>query len=419
MSATGLDTRKRIRLAELLAEAAELEHGLLCQYLFAAFSLKRHPDEGATWQQIEDIRRWEASLLRVARQEMEHLGLVNNLLTAIGEAPCFDRPDLPLPARHYPMRVASRLERLTPEAVVRFLLFEMPAELSPDERAVLDAAVPGFDPAHYSTIGALYAEIRGLLAELGSPELFIGPPGAQLDNSEVIPVPVRGVSLAGRAVYDFLLEPVTDTASALAAVDQILEEGEGTPVASETSHFAAFVAIHEGLARARAADPGFDPARPVLDGAGRDAEITHPATRRVAECFELAYGTLMLMLLRYFAHSDESEAELHGLQQAAFFPMMTAVIRPLGELLTLLPAHAHRPVPTAGPGFTYGRRLRLHPHRRAAWAVIGGQLDLLAAETQTLALEDAYPEPVRRRLGFLAENAARIARNFAAATEPA
>ena len=36
----------RDRLAELLVAAAELEHGVVCQYLFAAFSMKRHPEEG-------------------------------------------------------------------------------------------------------------------------------------------------------------------------------------------------------------------------------------------------------------------------------------------------------------------------------------------------------------------------------------
>ena len=29
----------------LLADAAELEHSAACQYLFLAFSMKRHPDE--------------------------------------------------------------------------------------------------------------------------------------------------------------------------------------------------------------------------------------------------------------------------------------------------------------------------------------------------------------------------------------
>ena len=82
MIGSKIDTREE--LINALTEAAELEHGLLCQYLFAAFSMKKHPTEGATWPQLELVRSWEAHILRVAREEMAHLGTVTNLLTAIG-----------------------------------------------------------------------------------------------------------------------------------------------------------------------------------------------------------------------------------------------------------------------------------------------------------------------------------------------
>ena len=39
-----IDTREE--LINALSEAAELEHGLMVQYLFAAFSIKRGTDEG-------------------------------------------------------------------------------------------------------------------------------------------------------------------------------------------------------------------------------------------------------------------------------------------------------------------------------------------------------------------------------------
>ena len=72
-------TDDRVRLANLLADAAELEHSAACQYLFLAFSMKRHPDEGGVnWRQLELMRQWEANILLIARQEMEHLGLVSN-----------------------------------------------------------------------------------------------------------------------------------------------------------------------------------------------------------------------------------------------------------------------------------------------------------------------------------------------------
>jgi len=346
-----IDAHKRIRLAELLSEAAELEHGLMCQYLYAAFSLKRQPEEGVSWAQLELMRRWEASIMLVARQEMEHLGLVNNMLTAIGEAPYFERPNFPLGPRHYPIDIPFKLERLTP--------------------------------------------------------------GAQFITTEVIPVPIRGVSLAGKAVYDVNLVAVKDLASAELAIAQILREGEGIPEPTPSSHFARFLAIAEELAAAQREDPGFDPARPVIeDPRGR---IKNRATRAVADLFELAYGTLMLMLMRYFAHADETQAELAALQQTAFFPLMTTAIRPLGEVLTLLPAHTDKPTPTAGASFKFTRNLTLHPHRRAAWQVMLLQLEQLAADASRLCTLPDYPEPVRERLELVYENAARMALVFSGA----
>jgi hypothetical protein len=38
----------REALIYVLCEAAELEHGIMCQYLFAEFSLKQREDEGLT-----------------------------------------------------------------------------------------------------------------------------------------------------------------------------------------------------------------------------------------------------------------------------------------------------------------------------------------------------------------------------------
>lgn len=406
-----IDVRKRLRLAELLSEAAELEHGLMCQYLFAAFSLKRAPDEGVTWSQLELMRRWEASIMLVARQEMEHLGLVNNILTAIGEAPYFERPNFPLGARHYPIHIPFKLERLTLDAVRRFVQFEMPRRLDAEEQARLAAA--GVETTRFETIGELYDEALELIRELDSPELWIGPPGAQFVTTEIIPVPIRGVSLAGKAIYDINLVAVTNLESAEAVIAQILEEGEGTPTPTPTSHFARFLAIAEELAGAQRDDPGFDPARPVLENPrGR---ITHPATREVAALFDLAYGTTLLMLLRYFAHADETPAQLAALQATAFFPLMTTAIRPLGEILTLLPAHAGASTATAGPAFDFTRTLTLHPHRRAAWRVMHFQLEQLAADALRLSTQAAYPQEVRTRLELVHENTARMAINFSGA----
>ena len=90
----------REALIYMLCEAAELEHGIMCQYLFAAFSLKEREDEGLTPDALEAVLRWRQAIAHVATEEMLHLALVQNLLSAIGAAPHLARPNLPAPARH-------------------------------------------------------------------------------------------------------------------------------------------------------------------------------------------------------------------------------------------------------------------------------------------------------------------------------
>src|ERR1019366_860319 len=79
----------REALIYMLCEAAELEHGIMCQYLFAAFSLKQREDEGLTSRELAAVDRWRRGISHVATEEMLHLALVHNLLSAIGAAPHF------------------------------------------------------------------------------------------------------------------------------------------------------------------------------------------------------------------------------------------------------------------------------------------------------------------------------------------
>jgi hypothetical protein len=86
----------REQLIHLLTEAAELEHNILCSYLYAAFSLKSGVEEGLSQHEAEAVAQWGRVILTVAVEEMGHLAIVNNLLVAVGGAPHFNRPNLPV-----------------------------------------------------------------------------------------------------------------------------------------------------------------------------------------------------------------------------------------------------------------------------------------------------------------------------------
>src|SRR5215469_3846535 len=116
----------REELIYMLSEAASLEHMIMCQYLFAAFSLKRDVSEGVTAAQLEAIQRWECVVALVATQEMLHLALVSNLLTALGAYPFLHHPNFPQRAKYYPPGVQLALLPFGDHALQHFLYLERP-----------------------------------------------------------------------------------------------------------------------------------------------------------------------------------------------------------------------------------------------------------------------------------------------------
>ncbi|MBV9706370.1 MAG: hypothetical protein JO125_03055, partial [Chloroflexi bacterium] len=134
--------KTREELIYLLSRASELEHGLACLYLFAAYSLKNDVSEGGmSEEQAEMVRGWRRFLCRVAIEEMGHLAQVSNMLTAIGGAPHFRRPNFPLPPSEFPFGIRLSLEPFSQGTIERFVCYEMREAgiLSPEEQAPYDA----------------------------------------------------------------------------------------------------------------------------------------------------------------------------------------------------------------------------------------------------------------------------------------
>ena len=57
MAETKLVVDNREQLWTLLVEAVQIEHMVMCQYLYACFSLKTEPDEGLTAEQAGAVAR--------------------------------------------------------------------------------------------------------------------------------------------------------------------------------------------------------------------------------------------------------------------------------------------------------------------------------------------------------------------------
>jgi hypothetical protein len=417
-------------LADMLAEAAELEHSLCCQYLYAAFSLKKTMAEGLTARQADLVRDWQGVLLDVARQEMEHMGLVFNLQIAIGEAPHLVRPSFPLSPKYYETGVVSMLEKFSKACIQRFVLFELPDNLDAGEKAFLKKHVGWYDPTTHVTIGALYEGIAKLMTALSrdgkeNAQLFIGPPGAQFkiaDSAQPQQVRRTGEEGVGTA-YSVTMNGVTDLTSALATIYQIVNEGEGSRAARAQSHYGKFLKVLIQLEEEKLNHPSFEPARDVITdpisempGRGNSDKsghlITNATTRKVSLAFDQAYTTMLLLLARFFGATDQDEDDSMALENAAFFPMMTMVIRPLSEIITQLPAYADGTPGNAGPTFRFELRSALLPHRNSAFDNIATNLDMLYRALVDLQTPGLGNKVLDDRLTFMVENVWRIADNF-------
>jgi hypothetical protein len=115
------DMSPRDQLVMMLMSGAEIEHALMVQYLYAAYSIDGDQDSEERRAMVEG---WRASILAVAREEMGHLLTVQNVLVLLGAPVNLGREMLPWDHEFYPFPFS--LEPLSEEALQCFIYAEMP-----------------------------------------------------------------------------------------------------------------------------------------------------------------------------------------------------------------------------------------------------------------------------------------------------
>lgn len=370
----------RDALIYMLFEAAELEHAICCQYLFAAFSMKESADEELTTRQVAAIDRWRKALLEIAAEEMLHLALVNNLLTSIGAAPRVGRPNMPQQGRHYPPGVQFALVPFGDRALRHFLFLERPEGINLSDAEGFESlheAEPLMDPEdivprpqHFDTVGHLYRSIEAgfqrLVERHGERWVFIGDA-----RSQATPKTFHWPQLIA----------VTDLDSAMQAIDVIVEQGEGPRGRWKDAHYGRLLVVLGEYLTMKREDPSFEPSRPVMAAntrqpvdAGHGPLISDSATARVMDVFNVAYEVLLYALARYFAHGHETDEQLQTLADVAV-ELMIDVIKPVGQILTRMPVGPDHPGMNAGPSFElfHGSGYLL-PHTWQAWVLLHERL---------------------------------------------
>jgi Ferritin-like len=385
----------------LLAEASQLEHMIMCQYLFAEFSLKQGTEEGLSGEQAGAVERWRKVLRGIAVEEMLHMALVANTMAAIGAAPTLGRPNFPQRSGYFPSSVLLDLVPFGERALKHFLYLERPEGM---ERQDAEGFIPSAPPRQalsedelmprgqeFLTVGHLYRGVKDGLRELsarsGERALFLGSPRAQ-----ATPELLRWPQLIA----------VTGLDSALAAIEEIIEQGEGARGNWRTAHYGRFLAMWQEFHTLREQDPGFEPALPVLAAYTRQpfdiqAEmpiISDPLTRRVAELATVSYELVLHLLTRFFTHTDESDEQL-GMLIGTAIELMADVIRPLATTLARMPVGPEHP--DHGAGFAFQMHYAMGtavPSREAAWALLHERMAFLAGRCADAAAHDQAPAVV-------------------------
>jgi L-lysine epsilon oxidase-like protein/ferritin-like protein len=316
----------------LLQIAAEVEHELLAQYLYATYSIGRNaPAPASTW--IPKLRE-------IAREEMGHLITVQNLLMSLGAPTHLRRMRNPMPDL-YPF--AFHLEPLSLDVVKKYVIAESPAD-----------AVPPFPAGDTHRVGVIYAKLYSLFQKDDTP---VGPlriardtfTNEHLADSDFVdPSTLKDLfatplewSKGNPQIYVMPEQQPADIdalrAAAYDAIHRISSQGEG-PSTDVQSHFDRFLTIYNDIVASGtngvlnlATDP-------------QTATISDATSKLWAELSDVRYE----VLLRQIEHAlvlprqpqlsgSDPRSQLIEWAVGGIPNEMRDVIRPIATKLTTLP----------------------------------------------------------------------------------
>ncbi len=338
-------------LREAVQKAIELEHATLPTYLYALYS-------------IEPGRNREIGRLvkSVILEEMLHMRLACNILNAIGGSPVIDKPDF-IPT--YPGRLPGAVEGgltvplgpLGLDLVENvFMVIEEPEDPLefPGRLAELASAV---------TIGQFYTAIAEQITKAGD-GIFTGDGKLQVTG--------------GLGSYD--VDPITDVASAVAAIGTIIEQGEGTTKApidaeGELAHYYRFAEIVHGryLVANAGPPPGYSySGREIpFEAAGIRRLVWNPTTetyapgsgaRRANDNFNYTYTSLLKSLHATFNGQPDELMTAVGLMESCKTQALEMGKLAVGDGTFAGPSFSYQPVNPWTPRLTYVLRFHRPPY---------------------------------------------------------
>lgn len=413
--------KTRDELCWALRQAATIELAVMLQYLFALWSIPTYsagviyvergewtPRQlrlmcGAGPHSLDGGMRGD--LLNVAREEMIHFLVINNIIMATGQPFHLPNIDFGTVNSQLPVPLDFCLEAFGRGSLQRFIALEHPYNLvrdisGSDSLAATNAA----SPYPYGSLSELYSVIREAIQRI--PDVMMVEPGRGGGEHHLF---MRESLNATHPDYQLEVDDVT---SAVFAIDFVAEHGEGNVLESvlpgEESHFDTFLRISELLNSEYTTGPGgrrmpWNPAYPVMRNptlhAGNSASdlVTNQEARTAMELFNRSYAIIMQLMVQHFGNTPDKSLRRSRLMNAAM-DLMTGVLRPLGEHIVTLPSG--RPGRTAGPSFEMDREVPFIARPDVATTWLGARFAELSVDAAKVT---GLTETVPQLLRFFAE----------------
>jgi Ferritin-like len=380
----------------LLHVASGVEHELMVQYLYAAYSLG---GDQVPADQHDLVRLWRRNLLAIAKEEMGHLLTVQNILTSLGAPISWARGNFPWASQYFPLR-RYELSPLTMDSLSCYVYAEAPAKtaavvnryygIKPEEvnriiEKVRKAVVQGtphrveqlyakivsiiknpdlipdsaFHPETYTVQSSWEEWGKGYKPFTLDPETSTSDARAPLDG----PAPPSSFPFPPTAAQArVILSQVATRTQVLAALKLVGEQGEAAQFAAEDaqpSHFDRFIGIYQKFENITQWSPTRQvPMNPTTWTGRPDCTyIESEYSRNWAHLFNLRYR----MLLTYLSHmyrlppaNDSSQPQMRaGTLHRVFSEMYN--LRSIASILVRLPLMDEKQYPNdprrAGPPF--------------------------------------------------------------------
>ena len=411
-------------LLMLLRIDAGIEHALMVQYLYAAYSLGGEqvpPDKRPM------VRRWQQTLLSIAKEEMGHLITVQNVITCLGGAISLEREDYPWDHDFYPF--PFELEPLTLDSLAKYVYTEAPigwgeqgrlSGVAEQVHTVLQERHEGLrqsilsrlqaqpvppKPDGVKSVAALFKVILGILQDpdrlseddfnaasyawQASWDAWSCNHGQRSGEEAADENQFQGMPGGARTcptTADLIIVPVATRDDVIDALQQVAEQGESPHSEQEQSHFARFLHIYDEFSTHFPSGCETQPARELPinpttfanlhqsdgDMARRSTRITHPESVKWAQLFDLRYRLLLTFLAHSFrlaraVNPNKGAGAYQAVVHRAFGEMYN--LKAISEILVRQPLDADPDLPfrPAGPPFQMPYTLELPETSSSCW----------------------------------------------------